>query len=190
MHQRLMFGMLVFAGVIALIAFRIIYLAAFGDHAGRKVGVTSLVPERGDIVDRDGQALARTIDAWTIALHPKKVIGDKLELARTLARLIPDYDEAAYFAMLRSDKPFFTPRPRSTDGSRQSRARRGALPSTASPTGCIQTTLAAHVWIQDTTAWHVGNRAAYAKTVRSGIARRADYLVYFKQVPQAWSMNF
>ncbi|MEO6580365.1 MAG: penicillin-binding protein 2, partial [Sphingomicrobium sp.] len=107
MHQRLMFGMLVFAGVIALIAVRIIYLAAFGDHAGRKVGITSLIPERGDIVDRDGQALARTIDAWTIALHPKKVIGDKLELARTLARLIPEYDEPAYFAMMRSDKPFF-----------------------------------------------------------------------------------
>ncbi|MEO7815039.1 MAG: penicillin-binding protein 2 [Sphingomicrobium sp.] len=107
MHQRLMFGMLVFAGVVTLIALRIIYLAAFGDHAGRKVGVTSLVPERGDIVDRDGQTLARTIDAWTIALHPKKIIGDKLELARTLARLIPEYDEPAYFAMMKSDKPFF-----------------------------------------------------------------------------------
>jgi cell division protein FtsI (penicillin-binding protein 3) len=107
MHQRLMFGMLLFAGVIALIALRILYLAAFGDHAGRKVGVTRLVPERGDIVDRDGHALARTIDAWTIALHPKKVIGNKLDLARTLARLMPEHDEATYFAMLRSDKPFF-----------------------------------------------------------------------------------
>ena len=106
-HQRLMFGMLVFAGVVALIALRIIYLAAFGDHAGRKVGVTSLIPERGDIVDRDGQALARTIDAWSIALHPKKIIGDKLELARTLAKLIPEFDEPAYFAMMKSDKPFF-----------------------------------------------------------------------------------
>src|SRR5215218_2186030 len=85
MHQRLMFGMLVYAGVIALIALRILYLAAFGDHAGRKVGLTTLVPERGDIVDRDGQPLARTIDAWTIALQPTKVIGDKLELARALA---------------------------------------------------------------------------------------------------------
>ena len=107
MHQRLMFGMLVFAGVVALIAFRIIYLAAFGDHAGRKIGITSLIPERGDIVDRDGQALARTIDAWSISLHPSKVIGDKLALARTLAKLIPEFDAPAYFAMLRSDKPFF-----------------------------------------------------------------------------------
>lgn len=107
MHQRLMFGMLVYAGVIALIAGRVLYLAAFGDHAGRKLGVTTLIPERGDIVDRDGQALARTIDAWTIALHPKKIIGNKLELARTLARLMPERDAATYFAMMRADKPFF-----------------------------------------------------------------------------------
>src|SRR5829696_7605946 len=88
MHQRLMFGMLVHAGVIAMIALRILYLAAFGDHAGRKEGLTSLIPERGDIVDRDGEPLARTIDAWTIAIHPGNVIGNKLDLARRLAMLM------------------------------------------------------------------------------------------------------
>ena len=107
MHQRLMFAMIVYGGIVALIVLRILWLAAFGDHAGRKEGVTTLVPERGDIVDREGQPLARSIDAWTISLHPKKVIGSKLELARTLARLMPDKDAAAYFAMLRSDKPFY-----------------------------------------------------------------------------------
>src|SRR5215212_3827945 len=107
MHQRLMFGMLVYAGVVALIALRILWLAAFGDHAGRKEGLTSLLPERGDIVDRDGQPLARTIDAWTIAIHPTKVIGDKLALARQLARLMPEHSEEQYFALLRSGRPFF-----------------------------------------------------------------------------------
>ena len=107
MQQRLMVAMIVYAGIVALIVLRILWLAAFGDHAGRKQSVTALVPERGDIVDREGQPLARTIDAWTISLHPRKVIGSKLEVARTLARLMPDKDEATYFAMLRSDKPFF-----------------------------------------------------------------------------------
>lgn len=106
-HQRLMFAMLVYAGVIALIVFRILWLAAFGDHAGRKPGLTALIPERGDIVDRDGEPLARTIDAWTIALHPTKVIGDKLALARNLARLMPEQSEEQYFALLTSGKPFF-----------------------------------------------------------------------------------
>src|SRR3954451_23708607 len=107
MHQRLMFGMLVYAGIIAIIAVRILYLAAFGDHAGRKEGLTSYIPERGDIVDRNGDPLARTIDAWTIAVHPNKVIGDKLALAQRLAQLMPEYSEEQYFALLKSGKPFF-----------------------------------------------------------------------------------
>ena len=107
MHQRLMFGMLVFAGVVALVALRILYLAAFGDHAGRKEGLTALIPDRGDIVDRNGDPLARTIDAWTIAVHPNKVIGDKLALARRLTQLMPELNEEQYFALLRSGKPFF-----------------------------------------------------------------------------------
>ncbi|HEU4809662.1 MAG TPA: penicillin-binding protein 2 [Sphingomicrobium sp.] len=107
MHQRLMLGMLVYAGVIALIAVRIVYLAAFGDHAGRQSGGGALLPDRGDIVDRDGQPLARTIDAWSIGLHPNKVIGDKLHLARELAALMPERSEAEYFSMLRSGKNFF-----------------------------------------------------------------------------------
>jgi cell division protein FtsI (penicillin-binding protein 3) len=107
MHQRLMFGMLVYGGIIAIIALRLIYLAAFGDHAGRKGGLVDLTPARGDIVDRDGQALARTIDAWTIGLQPSKVIGNKLDLARKLAELMPEKDEAAYLHMLRSGRNFY-----------------------------------------------------------------------------------
>jgi cell division protein FtsI (penicillin-binding protein 3) len=107
MHQRLMFAMVVYGGIITLIVLRILWLAAFGDHAGRKENVTALIPQRADIVDREGKALARTVDAWTISLHPQKVIGGKLELARTLARLMPEKDAAAYYAMLRSDKTFY-----------------------------------------------------------------------------------
>jgi len=107
MHQRLMFGMLLFAGIIAIIALRLIWLAAFGDHAGRKGGAIDLTPERGDIVDRDGHALARTIDAWIVGLQPAKVIGNKLYLARKLAQLMPEKDEAAYLQMLRSDRSFY-----------------------------------------------------------------------------------
>src|SRR5205814_4541597 len=99
MHQRLMFGMLVYAGLIALIALRILWLAAFGDHAGRKEGLTSLIPERGDIVDRVGEPLARTIDAWTIALQPTKVIGDKLAPAARPAQLLPGHSPEQPSAM-------------------------------------------------------------------------------------------
>ncbi|MBA3668180.1 MAG: penicillin-binding protein 2 [Sphingomonas sp.] len=107
MHQRLMFGMLVYGSIIAIIALRLVYLAAFGDHAGRKGSLADLTPERGDIVDRDGQALARTIDAWTIGLQPAKVIGNRLDLAQRLAVLMPEKDAATYLQMLRSGRKFF-----------------------------------------------------------------------------------
>ena len=107
MHQRLMIGMLIYGGIIALIILRLCYLAAFGDHAGRKGGALDLAPERGDIVDRNGQALAVTIDAWTIGLQPARVIGNKLDLAQKLAALMPEKDAADYLAMLRSDRNFF-----------------------------------------------------------------------------------
>jgi len=116
MHQRLMLGMLLYAGIIALVVLRIVYLAAFGDHAGRQPAVGALVPDRGDIVDRDGHPLARTIDAWSIGLHPNKVIGDKLDLARRLAALMPERDEATYLSMLRSGKNFFYLRRRAPPG--------------------------------------------------------------------------
>ena len=107
MHQRLMFGMLVYAGIIAIIVLRLMWLAAFGVHAGAKGSQFSSAPQRGDIVDRDGQTLARSIDVWTVGLQPKKVIGDKLDLARKLARLMPEHDAAQYHAMLVSGRPFF-----------------------------------------------------------------------------------
>ena len=107
LHQRLMFGLIVYGVIIALIVCRLLWLAAFGDHAGRRGIVNALIPPRGDIVDRDGQPLASSIDVWSIALQPTKVIGDKLELARNLAKLMPEKDEASYFAMIRSGKPFF-----------------------------------------------------------------------------------
>jgi len=147
-HQRLMLGMLVYAGIIALIALRILYLSAFGDHAGRKSGLIELVPDRGDIVDRDGYPLARTIDAWTVAVHPKKIIGDKLDIARRLAALMPEKSEADYFAMLRSDKTFIYLRRRAAPGLVQ------AINAIGEPGLAIereperlypQTTLAAHV---------------------------------------------
>ncbi|MDQ3144319.1 MAG: penicillin-binding protein 2 [Pseudomonadota bacterium] len=116
MHQRLMIGMLIYGGIVALIVVRLLYLAAFGDHAGRKGGALDLAPERGDIVDRDGQSLAVTIDAWTIGLQPNKVIGNKLDLAQKLSVLMPEKDAATYLAMLRSDRRFYYLRRRAAPG--------------------------------------------------------------------------
>ena len=116
MHQRLMIGMLIYGGIVALIVLRLVYLAAFGDHAGRKGGALDLAPERGDVVDRDGQSLAVTIDAWTIGIQPAQVIGDKFALAQKLSQLMPEKDAATYLAMLRSKRKFYYLRRRAAPG--------------------------------------------------------------------------
>jgi cell division protein FtsI (penicillin-binding protein 3) len=65
-----------------------------------------LLPARGDIVDRNGQPLARTIDGWSIAIHPGQVINHKGELAQRLAKLFPDRSAGQYYALLNSDSKF------------------------------------------------------------------------------------
>ncbi|WP_265564377.1 peptidoglycan D,D-transpeptidase FtsI family protein [Sphingomicrobium arenosum] len=106
MHQRLMVAMLLFAFGILTVSGRIGYLAIFGADANATLGASAYAGTRGDIVDRDGQPLARTIEAWTVAVQPHKVIGNKLDLARDLARLMPEKDEADYYALLTGGKRF------------------------------------------------------------------------------------
>lgn len=123
-HQRLMLMMLLFAGATAVILLRLFYLAAFGDHAGRRQTIGAFVPERGDIVDRNGVTLARTMDAWTITVHPNKVIGDKLVLAERLEALMPERTAAQYHRIL-------------TSGSNFAYLKRRALPELVSAVNAI-----------------------------------------------------
>ena len=108
---------------------------------GARQGLTSLVPDRGDIVDRDGQPLARTIDAWTIAIHPAKIIGDKLDLARQLAAADARTERRAIFraaAVEASRSSTFAAAPRPDWSRRSMRWASRASPSSASPTGSIR----------------------------------------------------
>ncbi|MBB3348535.1 MULTISPECIES: penicillin-binding protein 2 [unclassified Sphingomonas] len=94
-HLRLMVLMLLFvAGVLVVIG----RLTLLGVVAGSERGgsVAAAAP-RGDIVDRNGAPLARTIDAWTIGVHPKKLIGDPSEIARKLAELMPEKGDQSWF---------------------------------------------------------------------------------------------
>jgi cell division protein FtsI (penicillin-binding protein 3) len=104
-HTRLMMLMLLFAAAVALVIGRLAMLAAFGG-AEIRVNVATLAA-RADIVDRNGQPLARTIDAWTIAVHPRQLMGDKMELAAKLAALMPERgDQAWFYGQLSKDVSF------------------------------------------------------------------------------------
>ncbi len=105
-YQRLMLMMLVFAGVTMLIAGRLLFLQLFTDRGGSGQIGNPLIPPRADIVDRNGTPLARTIDSWSIAIHPDRLLGNPAELAVRLAQLMPERDVADYKAILTSGKTF------------------------------------------------------------------------------------
>ncbi|HEX8366818.1 MAG TPA: penicillin-binding protein 2 [Allosphingosinicella sp.] len=105
-YQRLMVMLLIFAGVTFLIVARLMFLQVFTDRAPGGAAANPLLPARGDIVDRNGVPLARTIDAWTVGLRPRDIIGDPAEVAARLAALMPERSEAQYRAMIGSGRTF------------------------------------------------------------------------------------
>lgn len=146
-HQRLMIVMLLFVAAVTLISLRLLWLSVSTD-ANVGASAASLMPKRGDIIDRNGQVLARTIDAWSIGIHANKLLNDPEDLAPKLATLMPERTEAEYLAILQSKVRF-------------TYLRRRALPDLVAKVNALgepamayareperlypQTTLAAHV---------------------------------------------
>jgi cell division protein FtsI (penicillin-binding protein 3) len=95
-HMRLMMLMMLFGAAVLVVIGRLMLLAVFAGPADAATRTATLAA-RGDIVDRNGAPLARTIDSWTIAVHPKKLIGDPMEVAARLAALMPDRGDQAWF---------------------------------------------------------------------------------------------
>ncbi|MCW3835816.1 peptidoglycan D,D-transpeptidase FtsI family protein [Sphingomonas canadensis] len=102
---RLMVLALLFAVGMVFIIGRLAVLAIMAEPARAAVQLTGL-GARGDITDRNGQPLARTVDGWSLAIHPDRVIGDRSALAKQLAQLIPEKTEAQYFVLLNTGSKF------------------------------------------------------------------------------------
>lgn len=104
-HQRLMLLMLLFMAAALVIAVRLVWLN-FDSSGGRGDAVPTGLMARSDIVDRNGDVLARTIEAWSIGVHPNKLYGRPEDLAPQLARLMPERTSEQYLAILKSGKTF------------------------------------------------------------------------------------
>lgn len=94
-----------FALFLLLVIGRLGTLALF--EGSRAFGATpgEFVPERGDIVDRHGAPLARTIQGYAIWVKPDRLVNDPKELAAGLARIFPDTPEAEFYAKLTAKAP-------------------------------------------------------------------------------------
>ncbi len=147
-HFRLMVVMLLFLGVVGVIALRLLYVSIFVGGAAATPAADGLLPARGDIVDRNGVPLATTIQAWSIGIHPRQLVNDPMEVAQKLAQLMPEHSAADYFAMLRAKKSFVYLRRRATPElvAQVNAIGEPALALAQEPERLYpQTTLAAHV---------------------------------------------
>lgn len=105
-HQRLMVVMLLFLFATVAVTVRIGWLTIGSGGEAYAASTLGNQPPRADIVDRNGVTLARTIDAWSIAVHPDELLSDPAELAPRLNRLMPERTTGQYREMLTSGRSF------------------------------------------------------------------------------------
>lgn len=106
-HFRLMVLLLVFLAIFTIIVGRLISFSILEDAQPTRISTSTFVPSRGDIVDRNGVPLARTIKGYAIRVVPERVLGDKALLARQLSDLFPDTSEAEFLAKLEGSRPTY-----------------------------------------------------------------------------------
>jgi cell division protein FtsI (penicillin-binding protein 3) len=102
---RLLVLAALFGLFLLLIIGRLATLALFESSRAFGATTSAYVPVRGDILDRNGVPLARTIKAYAIWVKPAELYGDRRELAKGLANIFPDTTEEAFFAKLTAKEP-------------------------------------------------------------------------------------
>jgi cell division protein FtsI (penicillin-binding protein 3) len=105
-QQRLMIVMLLLLFGVVAVTVRIGWLTVLSGGEAYAASSDNTLPSRADIVDRNGVTLARTIDAWSIAIHPDRAISAPEELAPRLHTLMPERSTDDYLEILNSDRPF------------------------------------------------------------------------------------
>jgi cell division protein FtsI (penicillin-binding protein 3) len=106
-HQRLMLLMLLFGALAVVVIAKIAWMGVFAGEAQQRLVDRALA--RGDIVDRNGRVLARTIEAWSIGIHTDRLLTDPQVLAQKLAELMPEKTADEYLAMIRTRQATRTP---------------------------------------------------------------------------------
>jgi cell division protein FtsI (penicillin-binding protein 3) len=76
-------------------------------ESSRAYGATTkdYIPVRGDIIDRNGIPLARTIKAYAVWVKPALLEGDRRKMAQQLAVIFPDTAEDDFYAKLTAKEP-------------------------------------------------------------------------------------
>jgi cell division protein FtsI (penicillin-binding protein 3) len=98
-HQRMMMLLIIFAAVFGVIVSRLLYFAV-AESGKAHAASGQFLPARGDIVDRNGVPLARTIDGYSIRVKPEAIMNDKRQLAVQLSDIFPDTSPDTFYERL------------------------------------------------------------------------------------------
>ena len=104
-QQRLMGIMLLFMLITAVIGARLVQICLFGGPDAHGAGIADTA-NRGEILDRNGQPLATTIQLWAVAVNPQKILGNKETLAVKLNQLMPERSVEQYRIILHGPRKF------------------------------------------------------------------------------------
>ena len=94
-----------FGAFMLLIIARLATLALFQGNSAYAATTSKYVPVRGDITDRNGVPLARTIRAYAIWVKPLALLGDRRKLAQDLTAIFPDTPQEEFYAKLTAKEP-------------------------------------------------------------------------------------
>ncbi len=103
-YWRMLVLLTAFGLFVMLLIGRLATLALFESTRAYGATNTEYVPDRGDIVDRNGIPLARSIYGYAIWVKPSELLGNRKELASQLAAIFPDTPASEFYAKLMSDK--------------------------------------------------------------------------------------
>ncbi len=99
---RLLVLLATFGLFVMLLIGRLATLALFESSRAYGATNTEYVPDRGDIVDRNGVPLARSIYGYAIWVKPDELLGNRKELANQLSTIFPDTTADEFYAKLTS----------------------------------------------------------------------------------------
>src|SRR6266481_817564 len=109
-RSRLLITAALFALVFAVVALRVAEIAlleggAAQSHIGRLRAVTAPAPSHADIIDRNGNVLAATLDSPSLYAVPKQIL-DPAEATGKIVRVFPKLSNAEVYTKLTSGKSF------------------------------------------------------------------------------------